>query len=102
MKLIVQLLHQDNQKLKKEIAPTVISVTKDMKKKCVTWTEILDNIERMVEHQPRWESLERQGQAASSFKDDDIKGSQGQITQFERLDPQGGRSQALEHQGGKF
>lgn len=98
MKLTIQQLHQDNQRLKEEITPLVKSVTKDMKKKLVTLTERLINLERMVEHQPKREVLEKQEQAISSLKDD-IKVSQEQITQLERAGPQGGRSQALVPQG---
>lgn len=94
LKLTIQQLHQDNQRLKEEITPLVKSVTKDMKKKLVTLTERLINLERMVEHQPKREVLEKQEQAISSLKDD-IKVSQEQITQLERAGPQGGRSQAL-------
>lgn len=93
MKLTAQQLHQDNQRLKNEITSSIKSVAKDMKKKFVRWTEKLINMQRMVEHQPKLG--ETQDQAIKSFKEGDIKGSQEQITQLERLDPQGGRSRAL-------
>nr|XP_022333101.1 TNF receptor-associated factor 3-like isoform X1 [Crassostrea virginica]XP_022333102.1 TNF receptor-associated factor 3-like isoform X1 [Crassostrea virginica] len=92
LKSTVQELHHENRKLKDEIKPLVNSLKKDTKKKLVTLTERLINLERMVEKQPKREVLEKQEQAISSLKED-LKVCKEQITQLERVGPQGGSSQ---------
>nr|XP_022330853.1 TNF receptor-associated factor 3-like isoform X1 [Crassostrea virginica]XP_022330854.1 TNF receptor-associated factor 3-like isoform X1 [Crassostrea virginica]XP_022330855.1 TNF receptor-associated factor 3-like isoform X1 [Crassostrea virginica] len=92
LKSTVQELHHENVKLKNEIQPLVNSLTKDTKKKLVTLTERLINLERMVEKQPKREVLEKQEQAISSLKED-LKVCKEQITQLERVGPQGGSTQ---------
>nr|XP_022333104.1 TNF receptor-associated factor 3-like isoform X3 [Crassostrea virginica] len=92
LKSTVQELHHENVKLKNEIQPLVNSLKKDTKKKLVTLTERLINLERMVEKQPKREVLEKQEQAISSLKED-LKVCKEQITQLERVGPQGGSTQ---------
>ncbi|XP_062609235.1 TNF receptor-associated factor 3-like [Saccostrea cucullata] len=93
LKSIVQELRQENQRLKEEIQPLVKSLTKDMKKKLVTLTERLINLERMFEHQPKKEVLEKQEQVINSLRED-LRVSQEQITQIERAGPSGGGTEA--------
>ena len=98
LKSTVQELHHENVKLKNEIQPLVNSLKKDTKKKLVMLTERLINLERMLEKQPKREVLEKQEQAISSLKED-LKVCKEQITQLERVGPQGGSSQGGIPQG---
>lgn len=101
MQAIVQELHQENQRLKEEMTPLVKSMKKDMTKKLVTLTERLINLERLVEHQPKREILEKQEQVLNSLRED-LRVSQEQITHLERAGPGGGGSQAGGSQGMVF